>query len=152
MFWRSDSEHRYIAARDARLDGTVGRASTHLLAELERWVLHLPWVSEVQPSLLEPRVRRFAVICEPLDCVEIWLTIEPRDGVGTWNIDLVLPSSLAERGAMLGWAAELVDLTDERTVAGVATPTTVSELRALQGLLAVAYGAAFPKATRGDDA
>src|SRR5579864_9208657 len=102
MFRRSDSEHRSNEVREAP-QCPDGRASAPLLDELERWVLHLPWVSEVQPSLLEPRVRRFAVICEPLDCVEIWLTIETRDGAGTWNIGLVLPSSLAKRGAMLGW-------------------------------------------------
>jgi hypothetical protein len=120
-------------------------ASADVLAELQRWVVSLPWVMQMDPIPEEPSVERFAVDCPLLDCRSVWLSIEAGgDGIGSFDIHLVLPRPLARRGVTLGWAAPLVDLDADKVVVGVATPTTSAELQALQALLGVGYGAAFP--------
>jgi hypothetical protein len=56
---------------------------------------------------------------------------------------VALPRALADRGGAVGWAVHIVDADEARVVVGVATPTTASELRALEALLVVAYDNAF---------
>jgi hypothetical protein len=62
---------------------------------------------------------------------------------GGIEVHVVLPRPLAHRGAGVGWAMPIVDVDEGRVVVGVASPTTASELRALQALLVVAYDSAF---------
>jgi hypothetical protein len=116
-----------------------------VLDELQRWVLSLPWVTRMDPPPAEPAVERFAVDCPPLGCRSVWVSIGAGgDGAESYDIHLVLPRPLAQRGVSIGWAAPLVDLDADRAVVGVATPTTGTELQALQALLGVGYSAAFP--------
>jgi hypothetical protein len=127
------AHHAEPLARDDALD------------ELERWVLSLPWVTRMDPVPGDSSVDRFAVDCPPLDCLAVWLSVgSGHEPIGSFDIHLVLPRALAERGVSIGWAAPLVDLDADRVVVGVATPTTTVELEALQALLGVGYSAAFP--------
>jgi hypothetical protein len=109
-------------------------AAADVLEELERWVLSLPWVTRMDPVPGDASVDRFAVDCPPLDCLAVWLSIGVgHEPIGSFDIHLVLPRALADRGVNLGWAAPLVDLDADRV-----------ELEALQALLGVGYSAAFP--------
>ncbi len=66
------------------------------------------------------------------------------------EVAVVLPTRIARRGARIGWATSATDVDRLRSVATIALPTTVPELFALQGLLSVAYSAAFaPPTDRG---
>jgi hypothetical protein len=114
------------------------------LGQLERWVVGLPWVERAVTLAGDERIRGFAVVCPPLGCHSIWLSIgveqDPREG---FDVHVVLTRPLAHRGVAVGWAEPLLDLSPERVIVGVATPTTPTELSALQSLLKVAYNAAF---------
>jgi hypothetical protein len=143
--WRAPARlvRHWLHTGDAH--GAEPLASADVLAELERWVLSRPWVTQMEPPPGDPSVERYAVDCPPLDCLAVWLSIGAgHDPIGSFDIHLVLPRALAERGVSIGWAAPLVDLDADRVVVGVVTPTTTVELEALQALLGVGYSAAFP--------
>ena len=117
------------------LDGTLG--------VLERWVLSLPWVERAVTLTSDERIRGFAVVCPPLGCHAVWLSIGVADSRGRFDVHVVLTRPLACRGVASGWAEPLLEIGTDRVIVGVATPTTVEELGALQSLLGVAYNAAF---------
>jgi hypothetical protein len=117
------------------LDGTLG--------QLERWVLSLPWVERAVTLTSDERIRGFAVVCPPLGCHAVWLSIGVADSRGRFDVHVVLTRPLACRGVASGWAEPLLEIGTDRVIVGVATPTTVEELGALQSLLGVAYNAAF---------
>ena len=47
--------------------------AAHLVDELHRWALGLPFVEELDRVPSVPHVRRFAVDCPPLNCASVWL-------------------------------------------------------------------------------
>jgi hypothetical protein len=117
---------------------------TDVLDQLERWVLSLPWVEPALSDSDGEGLRAFALVCPPLGCDSVWLFIahegEAAEGL---DVNVVLPRKLGRRGAELGWADQVLELSSNRVVASVSTPTTAAELCALQALLVVAYDAAF---------
>jgi hypothetical protein len=114
------------------------------LGQLECWALSLPWVQRAATLAGHDDIRGFAVVCPPLGCHSVWLSIGDA-GLGTqgFQVHVVVTRELANRGAAIGWAHPLVDLTSDRVVVGVATPTQLTELSALQSLLGLAYNAVF---------
>jgi hypothetical protein len=119
--------------------------------QLERWVLSLPWVERAGMLAGEERAGEFAVVCPPLGCRSVWLFVTAQeDDCDDFDVYVVLPRQLAQRGVAVGWAASLLDLTADRVLAGIATPTTPAELSALQALLGVAYSAAFHPTAESD--
>jgi hypothetical protein len=60
-----------------------------------------------------------------------------------FEIHVTVSPSLAHRGVVAGWAVPIDGLPDGRITVGVAVPTTVEELCALEAMLEVAYCAAF---------
>ena len=115
-----------------------------VLDELRRWVVSLPRVTQLDPLPTEGSVDRFAVDCPPLDRRSAWVSLGTGgDGAESFDIHVVLPRALAQRGVHIGWAAPLADLDADKVVVGVATPTSDAELQALQALLGVGYTAAF---------
>jgi hypothetical protein len=114
------------------------------LGQLECWVLSLPWVERAATLAGDERIRGFAVVCPPLDRHSVWLSIGVEgDAAERFDVHVVLTRPLACRGVASGWAQPLLDLSADRVIVGVATPTTTKELSALQSLLGVAYNAAF---------
>jgi hypothetical protein len=111
---------------------------------LERWALSLPWVEPVFNGDDGEGLRAFAVVCPPLGCDTVWLFIaNEHEGEAGFEVNVVLPRKLGRRGVRLGWATQVLDLSADRVVASVGTPTTAAELSALQALLIQAYEAAF---------
>jgi hypothetical protein len=81
-----------------------------------------------------------------LRCEGVWLLFdETGDPVLPVALIVVLPRSIAHRGTATGWATAITDLGDGRWAVAVATPTTVTEFRALQALLVTAYTAVFSR-------
>jgi hypothetical protein len=119
-------------------------SNVDLVDELQRWLLHLPWVAEWPPTVHDPQVRRFAIECDPLGWNAAWLLVGQFDGLdGILEVHVVLPDALAQRGLETGWALPLVSLNERLSVVSVLMPTTSAELRALEDLLAVAYNSMF---------
>jgi hypothetical protein len=115
-----------------------------LVDELYCWASSLPWVVELPLNPGELDGRGFAIDCPPLDSWAMWLTLGPFDDLSLpIEIYVVVPRYLAQRGFARDWAVPVADLDEDRLIVGVATPTTPIELRALEGLLEVAYRAAF---------
>jgi hypothetical protein len=144
----SKRSHGKLVRRWSNLTAVTTEAEPPLLddplGQLEHWVLGLPWVKRAVTLAGDERIRGFAVVCPPLGCHSIWLSIGvEEDAQEGFDVHVVLTRPLAHRGVAVGWAEPLLDLSPDRVIVGVATPTTPRELSALQSLLMVAYNAAF---------
>ena len=116
-----------------------------MISTLCRWAASMPWAAQLPSSEPHHFTRSFVVDCAVLARHEPWFVI---DAAGDYLEDgpavlVVLPTPVAHRGMTLGWAANLAELDDDRTIAAVVLATTSAELCALQSLLQVAYSAAF---------
>ena len=113
-----------------------------LVDELCNWARSLPWVIEWPAEPGESRC--LTVACAPLGCRRVWLVVCPSGGVGDDpDLQVVLPRRIGHRGVAVGWGVLITELDEDRMLVGVAVPTTIAELQALEALLKVAYEAAF---------
>jgi len=120
----------------------------HLVDELHRWALGLPFVEELDRVPSVPHVRRFAVDCPPLNCASVWLLTggyEAEVPDSDVNVYAVLPRSLAHAvggaGGSLG-----PDLPDGRRFVAMGAPTRSDELIGLEDVLLAAYMFVFEAA------
>jgi hypothetical protein len=130
----------------------------HDLVDLEvmagalcRWGASLPWAEERSYAGEGKLGCAFVIECPPLACSGAWFTVhlssdDLDDGP---EVRVMLPTAIARRGVLVGWAAGTIDLAADRSLVTVPLPTTASELTALQHLLQVAYVAAFTDAGDG---
>ena len=145
FLWDRAVRRADLARRRGLALGVESPLGCDIVDELHRWVVSLPWVVVLESLPGEPTVGRFAVDCPPLECTSVWLTLGPFDEPdGRLDVRVALPRTLAHRGVAVGWAVPMIDLSGDKVVVGVATPTTTTELRAVEALLGVAYSAAFP--------
>jgi len=117
----------------------------HLVDELHRWALGLPFVEELDRVPSVPHVRRFAVDCPPLNCASVWLLTggyEAEVPDSDVNVYAVLPRSLAHAvggaGGSLG-----PDLPDGRRFVAMGAPTRPDDLTGLEDVLLAAYLSVF---------
>ena len=110
-----------------------------------RWGASLPWAEERAYAGDGKLGSAFVVECPPLGCVEPWFTVHLSSDDLDYGpeVRVMLPTAIARRGVLVGWAAGTIDLAADRTLVTMPLPTTASELTALQHLLHVAYVAAF---------
>jgi hypothetical protein len=113
-----------------------------LVDELCCWARSLPWVVEWPAEPGDSRC--LTVDCPPLDRRRVWLVVCPSAGVDDDpDLQVVLPWSIGHRGVAVGWGVLITELDEDRMLVGVAAPTTIAELQALEALAQVAYEAAF---------
>ncbi len=140
MFSRARRERR---RRHSSADATIGAAvASHALC---RWGESQPWVVAVrEPGARLPGLT-FVIDCAELGSRTAWFGIGPSEGVADDDreVIVVLPKSIAGECASQGWAVAIASLAGDRSVVRVPLPATIGELQVLEGLLQVAYCAAF---------
>jgi hypothetical protein len=125
-----------------RADGRMGR--DEMLSALRRWGISQPWAHELPPPVRSGLGHTFVIDCPDLACRQWWFAVVAGDAPdGGPEVLVLLPPCLVSRGIALGWAASNIAVDDDRSIAGVAFPSTDPELRALECLLKVGYLAAF---------
>jgi hypothetical protein len=141
--------HQRLRSIEGHLGLEHGIYPSEIAETLCQWAASLPWVVELTDLSEEPLERRFAIDCPVLHCRKPLFSLGTDDGESgpAGEVLVVLSEDLAQRGTAAGWALNIAELSDSRILAGVALPTTIRELHALQGFLGVAYAAAFPPAS-----
>jgi hypothetical protein len=75
--------------------------------DLHEWILGLPWVVERPFAIGAPRVRTFAIACEPLDVRQLWLVTGLPNGGG---VAVIVPRPVADRLAREGLGRTLTPM------------------------------------------
>jgi hypothetical protein len=116
-----------------------------MIEVLCRWGASMPWAVELPASHASEVRHGFVVDCPVLGCRRPWFAVDAlaTDLENGPEVVVILPSSSAQRGAASEWAARVGEDDGCCAIMEVALPTTLQELSSLQGLLEVAYSAAF---------
>jgi len=132
--------------RGRRQASTDAPVDTALAAEtLCRWAESQPWVVAPAGAGSPFPGRSFVIDCADLGPRTPWCGIGPDDDTAASGSEVfvVLPSAIAGKCVSVRWAVAIATLPGDRSVISIALPETVTELQALEGLLQVAYCAAF---------
>lgn len=116
----------------------------HLVDELHRWILGLPFVEELRSVPSAPKIRRFGVNCPPLGTQAVLLLTGPfaeDDDDPNDLVTAVLPRLVARGIASRESLGP--DLPGDRCLVAMRSPASSDELLGLEDVLLTAYLAVF---------
>jgi hypothetical protein len=122
----------------------------HVLpAGIERlygWLLGLPWVVERPGTSAAPRLRWFAVDCEPLGRRRLWLLTGALDDIATdeFGVHVVVPTPAARRIVDAGEGSVVAPIGDHHNLVSLRLDATQGADGApLERMLLLGYEACF---------
>ena len=112
------------------------RANERTLDPFHRWILSLPWVVE-RPFVGAPRVRTFAVECEPLGIRQVWLVTGHTNGQG---VAVIVPVALADDLETAGRVRTVAPMPVDHVLARVSEEVAADDL---ERIVIAAYSCAI---------